>query len=463
MSALLAGRMTGAYRLDWPKLENAFRWLEQQKPPVVIAPRVIRSEKPYRIAVPNNDLDVAANAWFQGKSYEMAKLKALKTIQPFELPACSPRVHYLWLIEGPIAADSTLAAHVAGVRQLAHSLHTLGWGVDMAFADAQVVSEDAAAALAGERFQPGDSGDLFEVPIEGFLEDQLSTYERFTQRVSAGSVNPSVRPMVYGLQHYRKEGDGGNRDWAVFHLQDVSDALRRKAVPWHKASLVHSWIRHAAAVALRGEKDWPEERIASYVQGHNEADRTNWLSYLPLPTIGMAHTDGMIRRVAIVEPLGKKTDVLALLRRKLNGVELTNENGERECVLSLVPLQGETDGVSRCYRPREGRRVWESVTPVILHGYNSNKGKLSLAKTEKLLLQAFEQAGYPARLIESFVFQPAPLWQGVGGAVQMKVPAQLNNYPRYHVRVEFKEAIGGPVLAGIGRHCGIGLFAAARD
>ncbi len=58
-------------------------------------------------------------------------------------------------------------------------------------------------------------------------------------------------------------------------------------------------------------------------------------------------------------------------------------------------------------------------------------------------------------------FQPAPFWPRVGGASQIQVPAQLNNYPRYHVRVEFKEATGGPVLAGIGRHCGIGLFAAA--
>lgn len=54
------------------------------------------------------------------------------------------------------------------------------------------------------------------------------------------------------------------------------------------------------------------------------------------------------------------------------------------------------------------------------------------------------------------------------GAVQMKVPARLNNYPgsqvRVEFRVEFKESDWGVrCLAGIGRHCGIGLFAAARE
>ena len=58
--------------------------------------------------------------------------------------------------------------------------------------------------------------------------------------------------------------------------------------------------------------------------------------------------------------------------------------------------------------------MWESVTPVILHGYNSNRVRF-FAETEILLLEAFEHAEYLERLIEAVVFEPAPLWPGVVG------------------------------------------------
>ncbi len=69
-------------------------------------------------------------------------------------------------------------------------------------------------------------------------------------------------------------------------------------------------------------------------------------------------------------------------------------------------------------------------------------------------------AGYAPEVIERVTFQPAPLWPGTGAAKEMRVPRHLMNYPRYHVEVRFWNPVTGPVLAGIGRHYGIGLFAA---
>ncbi len=45
----------------------------------------------------------------------------------------------------------------------------------------------------------------------------------------------------------------------------------------------------------------------------------------------------------------------------------------------------------------------------------------------------------------------------------MRVPEHLKKWLRYHVAVRFRDAVPGPVLAGIGRHYGIGLFAAPRE
>ncbi len=134
------------------------------------------------------------------------------------------------------------------------------------------------------------------------------------------------------------------------------------------------------------------------------------------------------------------------------GPKFTNKYAREECLIE----------------PRDGRvtpfytrsaRVWRSVTPIILHGFNATRGVVSVGKTERLLLRAFEMAGRSKERIESLAFQAAPLWVGAETAKSIRVPKHLDGYPRYHVEVKFREAVEGPVLAGIGRHYGIGVLA----
>src|SRR5205823_7280895 len=110
----------------------------------------------------------------------------------------------------------------------------------------------------------------------------------------------------------------------------------------------------------------------------------------------------------------------------------------------------------------QGWRTWRSVTPVVLHGFNiQRRGVIDLNKTEKLLLRAFEMAGYSETSVDRLLFQAGPMWRGTGHASAMLLPQHLAKYPRLHVEVTFKNPIAGPVLAGIGRHYGIGVFAGA--
>jgi CRISPR-associated protein Csb2 len=162
----------------------------------------------------------------------------------------------------------------------------------------------------------------------------------------------------------------------------------------------------------------------------------------------------------IVEPPEASVDAeaLDLLRIKLPGWILTDERGT-DCAV-LAPLREERKVLPFYTRKA---KVWQTVTPVILHGYNAARGRISLTKTDRLLCQAFDAAGFPESLIDSIKFQAAPFWAGSGAANAIRVPRHLSNWPRLHVRVEFKEALAGPVLAGLGRHCGIGVFAAAQE
>lgn len=227
------------------------------------------------------------------------------------------------------------------------------------------------------------------------------------------------------------------------------------AWPWCEAPVVAAWLRHAAAEALR-EEGVEEAMIGSRVLGHGEAGNGDErISYVPVPTVGHEFSDGAVRRVLLVESFGMDGELARLLQLKMVSRVLT-EAGTGRPRARLAELAA-ADGVLERYR-RESE-VWSTVTPVILHGYNTSRGKLSQAKTERLLLQAFEKSGYPGSLIREVSFRPACSWAGPGAATAIRVPRHLSQWPRYHVWVRFTDLVRGPVLAGIGRHYGLGLFA----
>jgi CRISPR-associated protein Csb2 len=140
--------------------------------------------------------------------------------------------------------------------------------------------------------------------------------------------------------------------------------------------------------------------------------------------------------------------------RWLIGAELREQGGALVCRLGELPP---TDPVVRCYRSTA--RCWSTVTPVILHGHNATKGNISIPKTVKLIRQALTEAGYPGQTALVEAFQAAPFWPNTASVHRVMVPSHLQGWPRYHVVVQFSSPVRGPVVAGLGRHYGIGLFA----
>lgn len=261
---------------------------------------------------------------------------------------------------------------------------------------------------------------------------------------------------------------------ATFSLRKLDNGSPY-CVPYALGLKVAAWMRHAAAEALRQE-NYNNDFVNSYVLGHGDGHSSH-LAFVPVPNIGTIHPDGAIRRVMIVEPregqgngltqarFGEKRshgEITELLQLKLSSSTLRqlveNGSGPRKTEPVCALLEAPPDNVWPHYT-RAGR-LWHSVTPVVLHGHNSEHGKFSLKKTEQLLYQAFEKSGYPQHSIEELQFQPAPLWAGTEGALKVRVPEYLKKWPRYHVAVRFRDPVAGPVLAGIGKYYGIGLFAA---
>jgi CRISPR-associated protein Csb2 len=446
--AMVAGVMTGGYRALFTEVEPALRWLERQEAPAILA-----SSAPglaaYRIAVPNNDLDRAGVEWAVGREANPAQYRTLKTVAARTVGGEGPHVVYQWR-----ANSEEIHTWIDSLRRAAHCLHTFGWGVDMAFAD--IVSDQAR--LPENRYSPHLEGSAdLDVPTEGTLDDLQAAYKRFIGRTSGKGVDTHTRPSTIDKRRYRTERERHNAV-ARFRLLD-ENCEQTKSVPWAHCMKVAGWLRHEAARVLR-ELGWPEEEIASYIQGHTaDAEKSRRVSYVPLPNISGPYPDGRIRRVIIVEPATEPGIAVRLLERAMGGQFLKDETGERAAC--LLPVTNRIDSTFESYvSSGQGWRTWRSVTPVVLHGFNvQRRGIIDVNKTEKLLVRAFEMAGHPAASIDRLAFQTGPMWRGAGHASAMLVPQHLAKYPRLHVEVTFKTPIIGPVLAGIGRHYGIGVFA----
>lgn len=348
---------------------------------------------------------------------------------------------------------------VDALDEIAARLRTLGWGVDFAMACVELSDASARPPLL-DHLLPDAAGETeLPVPQAGLLDHLGACHDAFTHRITMAGVNPYTRPTRFGRAAYHNQALAPARRFIAFELEqpDGSPFASR----WDQIQTISAMGRHAAGEALRKEemdKSW----IDSFVLGHNEADDLGHrLSYVPLPSIGHQHSDGSVRRLLIIEPpsisLGDR-EALDLLAIKLPGWTLTSDSGA-SCAI-LVPVR-DPNKVLPFYA--RSATVWESATPMVLHGFNTLRGNISLAKTDRILCQAFESAGFPESGIESFTFQAAPYWGGCRAAGAIRVPVHLARWPRVHVRVTFKGPVAGPVLAGIGRHYGLGVFAARSE
>jgi CRISPR-associated protein Csb2 len=443
--ALVAGAKTGTPARNWnADHESALEWLESLGSPDILA-RPKSDGHRYTIYVPNNSLK------------DRQSTKTSKQVAPAILANHSPGqpdVVYRWHLEDGDAAR----VHLPALDEVAARLRALGWGIDFAAAIASL-DEDRAAAEGLDLFKPAARGGIvLRVPKTGLLAHLNECHKAFTARISSKGVNPYTRPTRFTPERYRRANSWQLRRWLAFEMQTLEGETF--AARWDQAQTVAAWLRHAAGEALLHE-EFDESWVNSFVLGHTAPeDLGHRLSYVPLPSVGHQHSDGGIRRVLIVEPpgtTGTDAEALDVLRVKLSGSTLTDQDRKTPHAF-LVPITDRSKVLPFYTRTA---RVWSTVTPLVLHGHNATRGRISILKTDRLMRQAFDAAGFPEPIIQEITFQSAPYWAGCEAASGIRVPQQLKQWPRIHVRVECKEPIQGPVLAGIGRHCGIGVFAAS--
>jgi len=444
---LLAGARGGCRGPHWSNVHaEAFHWLERLNPPEIVGADAQQATS-YTLFVPNNDADV--------KPDRQDRLTS-KVVRPTRF-ACNVEngegatVHYLWRI--PEADWSSASTHAELLCREARHLVALGWGIDQAVAEGRVLDDAEAAILTGKRWQAWrvfrSGSPSWRVPVDGSLNDLEETYSSFVRRIDCETYRPPRKVSRFDAVHYLSRTAWPPRAYAIFELPEGKSF--RPGDTAVAAAVLRSLTCRCAMSDTHEFPGGSEIYVAGHVERQDGSPAR--FSYLPLPTIGHEHADGMVRRLLIAEPTGGDGTHTQWAWQRLRNATLRDKDGCERGVL-LDPWRPSTQRILERYVGEA--RMWRTVTPVILPGFDDAKQR----KAERLFLTAAAQAGLPNSAIDEFVLRKAPFWPGAMHPRNYAVPDYLRNYSRWHVWLQFRDPILGPLAIGAGRHVGLGLFAA---
>lgn len=442
----------------------ALSWLEQQPAPSIVAAVGTMAKEKHRLYVPDNSGDLAAGTWSRGDTTKIVR-RTEKDVRPVHLDG--EAIHYLYPLHDN---DLEFARHREVLAAAARSITHLGWGIDMVAGNAAVIDDNEATNLAGQTWRPVESasGKGLRVTIKGTLQGLMTKHEAFLNRLGPDGFKPVPPLSAFRVVGYAHDTDPPPRLFEAFSILKTDADGFRPYDPVRKTHVVAGMVRHAAAGAARG---WTSERICTLIHGHTpdgkqkgrSEDGVGRFAYVPLPTIGTKggkrfDVAGSIRRVVIVGN-GVAPGDFAWARRALSGQELIDQDSKKPA--ALLTLLPKTDHHVRLYT--DAASVWDTVSPVVLPGHDDgNEGK-----AEKLLRNAIRQAGFSDTLAghAQLEWRKVGFRPGVDVARRYVPPHYLEKYPRYHVRIEWRDSDGtpiqvrGPIVLGGGRFCGFGLFA----
>lgn len=448
-----------------PEALAALEWLEQCSPPIVACPRARKGQKVVNW-VPNNDLDSVG-----GDPGRVAEIRAGKVIQPHLFEREVP-FGYAWLFD-PVEGNVDKADAIC---QLTKGLYQFGRGVDMAWAQGELLDEVSLSqrleTYSGSLHYPsksGGSGLSLAAPAPGSLRSLLERFaaqsRRFTwsgqgedrQLVLQQAPQPRFSAVTYDA--------GTSRH--LFDLQGIVWSTR------NTAELVGQ-VRDAAAARLSSALPNLEELIQRVLCGRNSqgsADKRERVRILPLPSIGHKHVDMSIRRICIEVPS-----------------ECPLSSGDIAWAFSGLPLhvKADTGEVSSClvaaddermqrhYGFDQKHRIWQTVTAAVLPESTARRRIEPTRQTDEAkaareriqeesraigaVLQSLRHTGVETPVAHIQV-RREPFYPQGERAERFAPETRFRKERFWHVRVAFAETVTGPLVLGDGRFLGLGLMA----
>jgi CRISPR-associated protein Csb2 len=470
-------------RLLPPEVESALTLIETIRPSI-LAPNAQPSTVGYRAYVPHNQTDLVTAAWDRGSNNaSIASHRMEKDIRPIRITASAeamPILHYLYPLDASVTECERL---LSVIRPCVRSISSLGWGIDQVVADAILLTETQAPDSSGYRWQPADQGrHRLRVHRKGSLHALRQRHERFLTRLVNGKFTPVPPITALDVVRYAHEADPLPRPHAVFKLLNPNE----DPAPYPQSKLIHiaGMVRHLAIGAMT-DAGADADFVNRVVRGKREpsaGDDHKQFSYVPLPSIGHEHADGIIRNVMLVAPIGMERELIDLADR-IDGQPLKPEGEFGECKSDLT-LTEVYRAELRLFTPPANKfidthylgtsRIWQTVTPVILDGHNkkskTDKPDAIARETEKLICKALQRAGIetPCKFTwQAIAFLKncfsAHKYDRNGRHTGYHRPTHLKDLTAVHVQLTFDHPIPGPITIGAGRHCGLGTFTAVNE
>ncbi|HHH29401.1 MAG TPA: type I-U CRISPR-associated protein Cas5/Cas6 [Polyangiaceae bacterium] len=473
--ALVAGGARGGRLED--DAETALRWLEEQPPPLIAAPRAWPG-KEVTFFVPNNDLDGKG-----GDPSEVAEIRIPKRVHPSLFDAAESFL-YGW----PLADGEP---HLPTLSKLAERLYQLGRGVDLAWARVRLLDrasfDELVAARIGALFRPTPGAAAPErrllVPVPGTLESlrrrHQATLDRFgASRLGKKRIRTFTQPPKPILESVAYDGTATR---VLFDLRGERDAF----APQPLATIVGLTERIRDAAARRLIEAAPEleaevERalVGRTPEGMPRLDPSDRVRLTPLPSIGHEQTTPAIRRLLAEIPAScplRPADVLWAL----SGLVLPSVHGRdgetapvfeltRAVELTMLHHYGVGDAARRARR-------WLTVTPAALPAprrrlspeppFDALKGGDERQREEVRAVAAVRQALRHAGVVQhpnAIDVQREPFLKRGRRAEEFAAGTRFDKHRLWHVALTFDEPCPGPLVLGDGRFLGLGLMAPDR-
>jgi len=460
----------------YSEVGKAIGWLQQLSPPTIVSPKS-KIGRTIINFVPNNDGDKKFD-----RQNRLTARPATATLFLLE-PSQKPEVHYVWDI------SDCNSPPLDRIRDAARSLTSLGWGIDMAFADAKCVDTTHVEQLQGIRWYPKanawrNEGMLRTPTYDGdngqcTLCDLRRCHHSAMSRIQHGRPLKAVdKPSMFDRVLYSSIERPVGRPIALFELKNFDGSYYRYSP--QRAICLAGMVRHLAIEQMTRlpppgvADDWVKVYVAGH--GNDGSNAHQQISYIPLPSIGHRHADPGIRRVMIAAPFGDD-DLLNYIARRLSGLQLVpkdeSEFPSGDAPL-LVPMRG--DNVTRCYTAPSA--TWYSFTPVILDGHVKRKAESGTTDHAQWISKALERAGIEqpcdfewsafsmfSKSLSAHKYDRHKRPQGFLRPSHLKSQTAVHLTIRFHDGTEAKTpvAVPGPIAIGAGRHCGLGTMASPYD
>ncbi len=477
--ALVAGAARGE-ELSEHAVE-AFYWLEGLNAPTIRAPSAHVGQR-FKNFVPNNDLDAVG-----GDPLRVNDIRVSKIVRPRTFDVAVPLV-YVWTFEH--GADNECHAHT--MCEIADDLYQLGRGVDMAWAQGEVVDDSEADTrlreLAGLLWRPNNSGDgaALSIPHPGSLASLAKRFNAKCERFRTVGDGKKAR-LLFSQAPKPDFWQVPYNSPATFLLFDIKRADVFASQPLERVVGLAEKIRNLAVERLRKSnwrRDDPKRHdcIEKIFVGRaaKDADKLRRIRITPLPSIGHAQTERSVRRVLVGVP-PECPIAIGDVAWAFSGLALDVEPDTGEMPDDGAELVLADDRKMLAHYGIEDAapaRVWRTVTPASLsEGNRRQRGHPRQTRTgakggaERLRVQAAAEWAVRQALrhtgvdvsVQAIRVQREPLEANGQRAEAFAASPRLAKERLWHVEIAFTRPVSGPLLVGDGRYLGLGLMRPVRN